>query len=423
MPTKTQSTVVAVFRNRSDAEAAARDLRGNGFGPDDVFISSDTSSLDATSQPGGAYSDTSERPHHQHEGGIVGWFKSVFGQEDDGDRSYYEDAVNSGHTFLSVDVTDRNVDQAANILNAHNPVDVHREQGSDVAARTGDPLAQAPPTGAVPAYGAGSAVNTGKNANAGTTAAREGQAIPVVREELKIGKRAVLKGGVRVYSRVIDEPVQETVRLREEQVRVDRTPVNREATAADLKPGQEQVFEVKEYSEEPVVSKQARVVEEVRIRKDATERTETVRDSVRHTEVNVENVEGGNASAGARQSSPTTARTTTNAGGPSSIAGSPTYEGTGATGTAAGTALGANEEDFRRHYTSTYGNAGEGYDTYRPAYNYGYQMANDPRYKGRNFDDVESDLRSDYGRRYPNSTWDRIKDSVRYGWNKVTNKV
>lgn len=394
MPTKTQSTVVAVFRNRSDAEAAASDLKANGFGPNDIFISSDSSTVDATTQPGGTYSDASQHSHHQHKEGIVGWFKSVFGQEDDADRPYYENAVNSGQTFLSVDVTDQNVEKAANILNSHNPVDIHREEGTG-QGRAGDPLASAPPTGAVPAYRAGTANAAGR---AGTA---EGQAIPVVQEELKIGKRAILKGGVRVYSRVVDQPVEETVRLREEQVRVDRNPVNREATDADLRPGQERVFEVKEFAEEAVVSKQARVVEEVRVRKDASERTETVRDSVRHTEVNVENVTGGSSATGTASG-----RT-----------------GVGATGSASGTALGANEEDFRRHYTSTYGNSGESYDTYGPGYNYGYDMASDPRYHGRSFDEVEPELRSDYARRYPNSTWERIKDSVRYGWNKVTGKV
>jgi uncharacterized protein (TIGR02271 family) len=395
MPTTTQSTVVAVFRNRSDAEAAASDLKANGFGPNDIFISSDTSAVDASTQPGGAYSDAPAHPH-QHEGGVVGWFKSVFGQEDHGDRPYYENAVNSGHTFLSVDATDQNVDRVASLLNAHNPVDVHREASAD-QSRAADPLAATPPTGAVPAYGAGT-VNRERNPARET--AKENEAIPVVREELKVGKRAILKGGVRVYSRVIDEPVEETVRLREERVRVDRTPVNREATAADLKPGREQVFEVKEFAEEPVVSKQARVVEEVRVRKDATERTETVRDNVRRTEVNVENVTPGKTGA--------TGNTAT---------------GNTATGSASGTALGANEEEFRRHYTSTYGTSGESYDTYRPGYAYGYEMANDPRYQGRSFDDVESDLRTDYSQRYPNSTWERIKDSVRYGWNKVTRKV
>lgn len=310
MPTNTQSTVVAVFRNRSDAEAAASDLKANGFGSNEIFITSDSSAVDATSQTGGGYSDTGAYSHQRHEGGVVGWFKSVFGQEEHGDRPYYENAVNSGHTFLSVDVTAANEDEAVSILNGHNPVDVHREDGSEQVGYA-DPLANTPPTGAVPSYGAGTGTT-------GRTAAGENEAIPVVQEELKVGKRAVLKGGVRVYSRVVDQPVEETVRLHDETVRVDRTPVNREATSSDLNPGREQVFEVKEFAEEAVVSKSARVVEEVRVHKDATERTETVRENLRHTEVEVENVAPGDTTA---------AR---------------------AAGTASGTALGANEQDVNR---------------------------------------------------------------------------
>ncbi len=206
----------------------------------------------------------------------------------------------------------------------------------------------------------------------------------------------MLRGGVRVYSRVIDEPVEENVRLREEKVSVERTPANRATTESDLRPGQERVFEVKEYAEEPVISKTSRVVEDVRVRKDATERTETVRDTVRRTEVDVENL--------------------TDAKGRNTMVDD-------VRGTGSGNAGMIDDTDFRNDFSQRYGNSGADYDTYAPSYQYGYDMANDPRYRGRSFDEVESDLRTDYGNRYPNSTWERMKDSVRYGWNKVTGKV
>jgi len=58
-----------------------------------------------------------------------------------------------------------------------------------------------------------------------------------------------------------------------------------------------------------------------------------------------------------------------------------------------------------------------------PDYRYGYDMASDARYRGRRWDDVENDLRTDYARRYPNSTWEQTKASVRRGWDKVTGRV
>jgi uncharacterized protein (TIGR02271 family) len=113
-------------------------------------------------------------------------------------------------------------------------------------------------------------------------------AIPVMEEELQVGKRQVERGGARVRSRVIERPVEEVVRLREERVRVERRPVNRPVTEADLRAFREGTIEVTERAEEPVVSKQARVIEEVVVGKDVGERTETVRDTVRRTEVDVE---------------------------------------------------------------------------------------------------------------------------------------
>ena len=342
MATRTQSTIVAVYPNVSAAQAAADELKRNGFNQDDIYLSS-----------GGAASvGAGDRTN---EGGITGWFKRVFGQEHDEDRSYYENAANSGNVVLSVDTTDANTEQVAEILNRHSPIDVHREAAGSASRSTGTGAARGSRTD-------------------------ESGVIPVVDEELKVGKRSVLRGGVRVYSRTVEQPVEETLRLQEERVRVDRQKVDRPATAADLRPGQEQVIEVKEYAEEPVVSKQARVIEEVRVGKDRTEREQTIRDTVRHTEVGVENLGGSESS-------------------------------------------GELESDFRRDFESRYGSSGGDYTTYGPAYNYGYQMASDPRYKGRNFDEVESDLRTDYGRRYPNQTWEKMKDSIRYGWNRLTGRT
>jgi uncharacterized protein (TIGR02271 family) len=110
----------------------------------------------------------------------------------------------------------------------------------------------------------------------------------VVREDLAVGKREVQTGGVRVYSRLTTTPVSETVQLREEHASVERRPVDRPATPADLK---EDCVEVRETSEQPVVSKTARVVEEVVVGKEATARTETINDTVRGTQVEVERVE------------------------------------------------------------------------------------------------------------------------------------
>ncbi len=112
-------------------------------------------------------------------------------------------------------------------------------------------------------------------------------AIPVIEEELVVGKRTVDAGGVRLFRRVIETPVEESVSLREEHVRVDRTAVDRPVTSVDRAFAPREVV-LTETAEEAVVGKDARVVEEIVVGKVATEHTETIHDTVRRTEVELE---------------------------------------------------------------------------------------------------------------------------------------
>ena len=123
-----------------------------------------------------------------------------------------------------------------------------------------------------------------------STSGRADEVIPIAEEELHVGKREVNRGRVRLHSRVVERPVQEQVSLREEHVEVERRPVSgtTQAGAISGDPFQERTIEVEERGEEAVVSKEARVVEEVVVRKEADQRTETISDTVRKTEVDVE---------------------------------------------------------------------------------------------------------------------------------------
>ena len=122
-----------------------------------------------------------------------------------------------------------------------------------------------------------------------TEAVQEQTAIPVVAEELVVGKRAVTQGSVRVFRRVIEIPVEQSVNLREEHVTMERRPVDRAVSDSDLAYG-DRTIELTETAEEAVISKNARVVEEVLVGKQASEHVETIHDTVRKTEVNVEQV-------------------------------------------------------------------------------------------------------------------------------------
>jgi uncharacterized protein (TIGR02271 family) len=150
---------------------------------------------------------------------------------------------------------------------------------------------------------AGTSSATPGKATAASDQGREGEeVIPIVEEQLRVGKRLVNRGRVRVRTYVVETPVEETVTLRDESVSVERRPVTRELADVPADAFREREIEVTETDEEAVVSKQARVVEEVVVRKDVATDNRVVRDTVRRTEVEIEDERGqSNGTAGTRR--------------------------------------------------------------------------------------------------------------------------
>jgi uncharacterized protein (TIGR02271 family) len=124
-----------------------------------------------------------------------------------------------------------------------------------------------------------------------------GGTVQEVEEQLSVGKRKVTTGGVRVTTSVSERPVQKTVSLREERVEVERRPADRELRPEEAEAAfAEKTVEMLGTSEEASVRKEARVVGEVSLGKRVEERKETVKDSVRRSEVEVEEIRPGGSS-------------------------------------------------------------------------------------------------------------------------------
>ena len=221
-------------------------------------------------------------------GGVVGALTHVGVPEED--AAHYNEGVRRGGTLLAVRAQDEAAHKVAQILGDDGAVDIderaaqYKQDGflpSPAVPLTNTPASTAPAVPAVPATAYGSNVN------------REGETVlPVVAEELEVGKREVQRGGVRVYTHVTEQPVQEQVNLREEHVNVERRPVDRPIAAGDAAAFQEGKIEVREMAEEAVIAKEARVVEEVVVGKQVTDRTQVVQDTVRRTDVEVESLPG-----------------------------------------------------------------------------------------------------------------------------------
>ena len=118
------------------------------------------------------------------------------------------------------------------------------------------------------------------------------ESVPIVEEQVSVGKRKVMRGGMRVISKVSERPVEETVRLREEKVDVEQNRADRKLSPEEAeKAFEEKTVELTETAEEAVISKEARVVGEVSLSKTATEREETVEATARRTDVKVEEIQ------------------------------------------------------------------------------------------------------------------------------------
>lgn len=268
--------LVGIFDDYTQAQSVVQELTRMGVSQTDVSIVRNDETQGYTS-----YGGANSRDYSTGTGigdRIAGFFENLFGGDvDETDRGLYSEAVRRGSTVVTARVEDNMADKAANIMNRFSAVDVDRRAAQYRAS-------------GYTSFDANAPRYTAEQSRAEFDRFRENGeiALPVIEEELHIGKRAVQRGGVRVHTSVGEVPVEDQVSLREEHVTVERRPANQPIDSAYVEAFKEGVIEVTETREEAVISKQARVVEEVVVGKEVQERTETVRDTVRRTDVDVE---------------------------------------------------------------------------------------------------------------------------------------
>jgi uncharacterized protein (TIGR02271 family) len=271
----TGETIVAIYDTAAQADAAVRDLKAANV------------PADAISRHAGTTGSTTAAPAQEQ-----GFWASLFGGEPDTGAEVYDRSLQNGSTVVTVKASEQQITDVSEILERHNPVDVDERAagyGLSQTTTTRAPLAQVAPD------------------TAATAAPTEGGTIQLAEEQLSVGKRAVNRGTTRIRRFVVETPVEQQVSLRDETIRVERRAVTggSPVTGADFT---ERTVEMTETDEEAVVAKTARVTEEVVVSKDVTERVETVRDTVRRDEVEIEKIPGGK-SATSSVTSPATPRT------------------------------------------------------------------------------------------------------------------
>jgi stress response protein YsnF len=287
--------ITAYFDSRTEAQSAIDKLAQIGITSADITISDSTST---TSRGTTAGEDR-------------GFFEAIgdfLMGEDEDDRHTYAEGVRRGGTVLTVRAHQERFEEIADILEGEGAADIDeraaswRSEGwegapvvggsafSDTSRTSLDETASSTTginstTGTSYAAASGASGYSDRDTSFGATGQDRDGTIEVVQENLRVGKRDVSHGRVKVRSYIVEENVSEDVTLRSENVEISRRAVDRPVGAVDA--FAERTIELEETAQEAVISKEARVVEEIDLKREVRDRTETVSDTVRHTEVDI----------------------------------------------------------------------------------------------------------------------------------------
>jgi len=266
--TNDRTTLVCLFHHDDQARAALNELYQAGIPQSSISVIGGQGSQ-ASGRSGTSELDTLDIPAR--------------------DMEHLRDGIQSGGSIVAVSAISDEVGTVERVFGRHDATKI-----DESAPRNTD---------AGRASLAGSDASLAGNSVAAQASSAAGEtAIPIMEEELAVGKRTVDQGGVRVFRRVVEIPAEESINLREEHVVVDRRAVDRPATQTDLNAQGERSVELKETAEEAVITKNARVVEEVVVAKEVGEHTQHIRETVRRTEVDIEELPPADIRSNAKKS-------------------------------------------------------------------------------------------------------------------------
>jgi uncharacterized protein (TIGR02271 family) len=263
------------------------------------------------------------------------------------DVTTYLEGVRHGGTIITANVADSAATRAAEIMSGYRMVNI-RDRASELRKIRNDLTLSDP--------------------------ARSDNVLEVIEEELEVGKESVERGRMRIYNVITEREVSQDVGLRDETIRVQRRPADR-AVKIDPSLFKERSFEMVEVDEIAKVGKTARVIEEVSLTKDVAEKVQTIRETLRHQDVEVEEV--------------ATARP---------------YKD--------------YDMDFRGFFRNNLMKSGVNYEQREPAFRFGYDLATREPFRSTPWSAVEADSRRIWEEKNP-GTWAENQALVKYAWERV----
>jgi uncharacterized protein (TIGR02271 family) len=375
-------TVVGLFENANEARLTIAELTEFGLLPQDISVLTNATAQSAIEASGRARLRTMElgdvgkvvasgplSTELEQPGGPRELSDALqrFGFSPELAR-HYVNGIERGATLETVTVKETDADRVAAIMNKH--------AGRTMRDTAQGKAATAPEMGGGVAAGGVATRTVGRAVESKVESERkaeripesdgrafmeEERTIPIYKEELLVGKREIEQGAVRVTTHVTEKPYAEQVVLREEHVDIERRPANRISEESDFRESQ---IEMTERAEQAVGAKQTRLVEEVIIHKHVTNRTETIGDTLRSTEIDVRKFDASK------------------------------YR---------------DYFDQQRLGRSTF-------DEHVPALRFGEDLRREGR-AGARWEEIETDVRARWEAKRP-GTFDRFKESIRHAWSR-----
>ena len=307
------------------------------------------------------------------------------------DVNIYLAGVRDGGTIVTANVGNSTVARAASILGSYNMVNIGKRAPS--LAMKAAPLATATATLGAAAASVGAAAKTvttkatqlppkqtpaaavaPPTAGALTDPVKNDNVLEVIEEDLSVGKEQVERGRMRIYNVVTEREVEKNVALKDETLRVQRRPVNR-TVSIDPDLFKARSFEMIEMDEIAKVKKTARVVEEVTIGKEVVDKIETIKETLRRQDVQMEEIPAVRP-------------------------------------------FDSYRDDFRGFYTKHLGSSGVSFDSLLPTFRFGHNLATKEPFRSSPWSAVEADARRIWEAKNP-GTWDQSKGVVHYAWESV----
>lgn len=313
-------TVIALFDDHNEAMSAYGALQDEGFAQADLDILTND--------------DREDEPK-------LARMREYIPQPD---VDVYLKGVEEGGTIITANVSDTSVERAAGILSSFQMVNIKQRAAS--------------------MQGAYELIDPAENENV----------LEVIEEDLEVGTEEIERGRMRIYTVIKEREVEQDVRLRDETLKVSRRPVNRRVS---INPDmfKQKSYEMVEIDEIAKVQKTARVVEEVSLGKEVVENIQTIKETLRRQDVEVEEVK--------------------------SVRSFDEYD-----------------TDFRSFYNTNLTNSNVTYEELQPAFKYGYQLAKNEPFRSSPWSAVEADAQKIWENKNP-GTWEQNRAVVKYAWEKV----